>query len=150
MTYEDMAALHALCFDTAPRPWTKSEFSSILNGVGAYSVSFGGGFAVGRYVAGEAELLTLAVRPERRRRGVGMRLLRLYEEKATGRGAEKSCLEVSVQNAAAIALYEKHGYRQAGRRKGYYARRNGLSIDALVMVKDLNPAAGGAMAEKTI
>ncbi len=139
MTFEQMAALHARSFDGAPRPWTGAEFRSILEGAGTWLVSVEGGLAVGRCTLDEAELLTLAVSPEFRRRGLGRRLLTLHEAEAQAREAKTLYLEVSVRNHAALALYRSHGYREAGRRTGYYAQADGGRTDALVMAR--NPGA---------
>ncbi len=73
------------------------------------------GFAMYRVVVGEGELLNLAVDPWARRTGVGRALLQ-----AMMRLAEVWHLEVRESNAAAIALYASLGYRQVGRRSGYY------------------------------
>ena len=75
MTPEDLAALHARCF-TIPRPWSAAEFAGFLADPLAFLLVEGdAGFLLGRAVAGEAELLTLAVAPEARRRGLGQRLV---------------------------------------------------------------------------
>lgn len=73
------------------------------------------GFALYRVVAGEGELLNLAVEPMSRRGGVGRRLMeRLLDL------AEVWHLEVRESNQAAIGLYESVGFEQVGRRAGYY------------------------------
>ena len=73
------------------------------------------GFAMYRVVAGEGELLNLAVDPLARRTGVGRALLQEMMHLA-----EVWHLEVRESNAAAIALYDSLGFRQVGRRSGYY------------------------------
>lgn len=95
------------------------------------------GFLLGRAVAGDAEVLTLAVAPEARRRGLGRKLVARFLYQARLRGAGSAFLEVSAENAAAIALYESAGFAAAGRRKGYYATPEGERIDAIVMWRDL-------------
>ncbi|MGB3248698.1 MAG: GNAT family N-acetyltransferase, partial [Tabrizicola sp.] len=98
------------------------------------------GFLLGRTVAGEAELLTIAVAPEARRRGLGRKLMARFIYQAQLRGAERTFLEVAADNPAAIALYESCGFRQAGTRRGYYRTPTGQRIDALVLARDLPPA----------
>ncbi len=92
-----------------------------------------GGCVMARVVAGEAEILTLAVTLDQRRRGIGRRLLGRAMEQAASRAAETMFLEVSPANAAAVNLYEAEGFSAVGRRVGYYP--NGS--DALVMRRAL-------------
>ena len=82
-------------------------------------------------------MLTLAVGPAHRRRGVGRALLAAAEAMASTT-ATAMFLEVATDNAAAIALYEAAGYAAVGRRAGYYARPAGAGADALVMRRALN------------
>lgn len=92
------------------------------------------GFALGRIVAGEAELLLLAVRREGQRQGVGQLLLDRFILAATMRGAERMHLEVRDGNHA-IRLYTKAGFTEVGRRKSYYSGRDGQIYDALTLAK---------------
>ena len=78
------------------------------------------GYVFCREVAGEAELLNIAVDPAIRRSGLGGELLRLAIAWAEARGAGEMFLEVRASNAGAIALYERHGFRAVGRRRDYY------------------------------
>jgi ribosomal-protein-alanine N-acetyltransferase len=80
------------------------------------------GFAVVRLVQGEdvAELETIVVDPKRRRLGIGARLLLCSKQSAVEAGANAMHLEVRSSNAAAIALYERYGFRRIGRRASYY------------------------------
>ena len=71
--------------------------------------------------ADEAMIHNLAVAPEVRRRGLARRLLLLVLEIAAHHGARSAHLEVREGNAAARALYGSLGFREAGRRAGYYA-----------------------------
>ena len=97
---------------------------------------------MGRAAAGEAEVLTLAVRPAARRAGAGFALMRALGAEAGRRGAQELFLEVSERNAPARALYGACGAVEAGRRRRYYA--NGA--DALVLRITLTPC-GAAKAE---
>lgn len=95
------------------------------------------GFALTRTVAGEAELLTIAVPPEGRRKGLGARLLRQAEAAASTLGATEMFLEVAADNAPAIALYTAAGFVRAGIRRGYYRDGGGPATDAFILRKTL-------------
>jgi len=90
-------------------------------------------FLLGRAVAGEAELLTLATAPESRRLGLGRKLVARFLYQARLRAAETAFLEVAADNAPARALYLASGFTESGRRKNYYQNPQGGRIDALVM-----------------
>jgi ribosomal-protein-alanine N-acetyltransferase len=138
MTPEQIAALHARCFDDTPRPWSAAAFAGLLREASAVSVLRRDGFAMGRVTGPEAELLTLAVAPEVRRRGLGRDLVAAFEAAAAACGAGEIFLEVAVTNRAARALYASRGYAAVGRRPGYYARPTGPAVDALVLRKALS------------
>lgn len=79
------------------------------------------GFLVALHVAPEWELENIAIAPECRRTGWGMKLLSALLAQARETNSQSVFLEVRESNAAARALYEKTGFRQTGRRKGYYS-----------------------------
>lgn len=140
MTPEALAALHSRCFRTPP-PWSAADFEGFMADPLAFLLVEGdAGFLVGRAVAGEAELLTLAVAPETRRRGLGRKLVSRFLYQARLRQADRAFLEVSVQNPAAIALYESAGFAPVGRRPGYCRTPEGTAIDALILARDLPSA----------
>ena len=140
MTPEALATLHARAFVT-PAPWDAASFAGFLTDPLAFLLVEGdAGFLLGRAVAGEAELLTIAVAPESRRLGLGRRLVSRFLYQARLRQADRAFLEVSAQNPAAIALYESAGFTPAGRRTGYYRTPEGIRIDALILARDLPPA----------
>ena len=142
MTTAEMAALHQRCFVT-PRPWGVAEFDGLLADPLVFALVEGDqGFVVGRAVAGEAEVLTIAVAPEARRRGLGARLMTRFLYQARLRGAEAAFLEVASGNVAAIALYRMHGFTEAGQRRGYYREPDGRVSDALILRRALGKAAG--------
>lgn len=97
----------------------------------------GPSFAMGRYAAHEAELLTIAVSPEARGQGLGRDMLRAYEEEAKSRLALTSFLEVAETNTVAISLYRSEGYSESGRRPRYYSTPTNEKIDALLFSKPL-------------
>lgn len=131
-----MAALHARCFRT-PRPWSTAEFCDLLADPMTFRVLAPGGFALGRAIAGQAELLTLAVDPDMRRLGIGTGLLSAYEDSARARAATESLLEVAADNTPAIALYHAAGYAQVGWRPAYYRHPDGVRCDAIVLRRSL-------------
>lgn len=141
MTPDEMSALHARGFPTC-RAWSGAEIAALIAAPGGFALTADHGFALGRAVAGEAELLTIAVDPAHRRRGAGRVLLAAFEAEAARRGAGAAFLEVAADNAAAIALYAAAGWRETGRRRGYYAARGGARVDALIMCQ--SPIPGGA------
>jgi len=135
-----LAAIHHQCFTTAPRPWTEEEFAALLAFATTVLVALPGGFALGRVAGPEAELMTLAVRPDSRRKGIGRTLLSGFEHAAAARGVSEIYLEVAETNTAARALYAAAGYVSAGFRRDYYGRDGGRSLGALVLRKVLRPA----------
>ena len=90
------------------------------------------GFAMGRVVAHEAELLLLAVKGCNQNKGVGKQLLDAFTERATERGARRLHLEVREGNHA-VKLYSRSGFTQVGRRRNYYSGRDGQIYDALTL-----------------
>jgi ribosomal-protein-alanine N-acetyltransferase len=94
------------------------------------------GFVLASAIAGQSEILTLAVVPARRRAGLGQALLQAAMAEAGRRGAGEMFLEVATGNAAARALYESAGFRAAGLRRRYYAD----GADALVLRAALSPS----------
>ncbi len=127
-----LAALHAQAFD---HPWPEREIAELMASPGVFALMVEDqGFILCRSIAGEAEILTLAVSPARRRAGVGRALVETAAGVAVETGAETLFLEVADDNLAALALYAAAGFEPVGRRKAYYA--NGS--DAVVMRRALN------------
>lgn len=135
MTPAEMATLHAACFVT-PRPWSAAEITDLLQSPLVFVIARPEGFLLGRVVAGEAELLTVAVAPDQRRLGTGHALVTDFLTEARKRGAESAFLEVAESNGAARALYARHGFEQAGKRRSYYHTPDGHTQDALVLVRN--------------
>lgn len=92
------------------------------------------GFALGRIVLKEAELLLLAVRQDGQRKGVGQMLLDRFILVAASRGADRLHLEVRAGNPA-MNLYLKAGFAEVGRRKNYYTGSDGQIYDALTLTR---------------
>jgi ribosomal-protein-alanine acetyltransferase len=78
------------------------------------------GFLVARRIAGDLEILNLAIRPDARRRGMASSLLHQTLEWGKTFNAEKALLEVRPSNEAALQFYAKHGFEVTGRRRRYY------------------------------
>jgi ribosomal-protein-alanine N-acetyltransferase len=151
-----MADAHAQAFDD--KSWREDEFEDLLEGEGIFGYLAEGadpqvaslGVILCRVAGGEMEVLTLGVTPPARRRGVARALLAVALPAGRDLGASAVYLEVAVDNEAAIALYERLGFRRAGLRKSYYDRRPEGFVDALVMRLDLDapgayPPAGGGI-----
>ncbi|MFX0542213.1 GNAT family N-acetyltransferase [Roseovarius sp. S4756] len=136
---EILARLHARAFAPTGRGWSAAEFAYLVDAPHCCLCRAPEGFALSRVIAGEAELLTLAVDPDHRRMGIAARLLADVEAAAARMGAANQFLEVAADNPAARALYRSAGYAEVGRRAGYYARPGGTPVDALVLSKALEP-----------
>jgi len=136
---EVAAALHeAAGFD---EPWTARAFADLLTMPGAAGCVVSAnaepiGLVLWRVAADEAEILTIGILPDRRRRGTGRHLLGAAMDAAAAGGARRLFLEVAVDNAAAIGLYRALGFTDRGRRTGYYRRANGAE-DALILGRDI-------------
>jgi ribosomal-protein-alanine N-acetyltransferase len=132
MTPAAMAALHAAAMQV-PRAWSAAEIAALVATPGAVVATVPQGFALGRVVLDEGELLTLAVHPDHRRRGAGTACLLAFHRAAGAAGAAAVHLEVDDTNAAARRLYAAAGYVQTGRRPAYYTRPGAAATDALIL-----------------
>jgi ribosomal-protein-alanine N-acetyltransferase len=137
---ELMAHLHAACFDPA---WSAHDMLAHLRpplAVAAIATlnDQPTGFLLAREIAGEAEVLSIGVRPAGRRCGVAARLLAHLEQAVADRLGRQIFLDVAADNVAAIAAYHRAGYRETDRRRAYYAAPgNAPAVDAIVMSKRL-------------
>ena len=131
----DLARLHGMAF-LHPRPWSEDEFRALLARTDTLTVAAPEGFAMGRVTLDEAELLTIAVAPDARRKGLGRSLLDQFLAEAATRGAAIVFLEVDSLNTAARALYQARGFTQVGLRRNYY-REGPEPSDALVLSRPL-------------
>ena len=126
-----LSAIHARAFPE-DECWDERIIAGQLSQPGVFGLIDGrDGMLLARLAADEAEVLTVAVVPERRQQGLGAALLARAAEEARLRGAVRMFLEVSTRNPAARGLYQRMGYQQVGRRAGYYADGS----DALIMSK---------------
>jgi [ribosomal protein S18]-alanine N-acetyltransferase len=143
---EDSAAVAALHREDFARPWTDGEFASLLaqdavfgfaaRPVGSRGGAFAG-FVLARLAADEAEILTIAVARAHRRQGLGRELMDAVLRELHRERAATLFLEVDETNAPALALYRRLGFRQVGRRPGYYGGAGEARSGALVMRRDL-------------
>lgn len=133
------AELEKLCFSS---PWSASSLELLTNdgiGVGYVLtlptapdaeptvVAYGGMLIT----VDEGQITNVAVHPDHRRKGFGDAIVRSLLRHAKDERLESVSLEVRASNAAAIALYKRAGFTEAGRRKGFYTKP---TEDALVMV----------------
>jgi [ribosomal protein S18]-alanine N-acetyltransferase len=131
-----LAAIHESAFAGA---WDVLEFERLLadRAVVADGVFLGSsepsGFVVSRIVVDEAEILTVAMTPEARGRGYSKPLLAAHLDALAHRGVLVVHLEVEEGNGPALALYRRLGFREVGRREGYYQKPDGSRAAALTM-----------------
>jgi len=119
-----LAALHAACF---PDPWDVKALRELF-AAKAFAFAQDDGFVLARVAGGEAEILTLAVAPAARGKGLGRALLQAAIRKAQSLGADTVFLEVGADNPAALALYAGLGFAKVGDRKAYYNGRDALVL----------------------
>ncbi|MBT3701603.1 MAG: ribosomal protein S18-alanine N-acetyltransferase [Alphaproteobacteria bacterium] len=136
-----LATLHPQIFVSDEQVWTSDSFKQLLAMPGTRAwlaiTSRDGqevpaGFALARFAADEAEIITIGVLPQCHRQGVGQLLLTQILDQ-TGEAGAEIFLEVAANNKAALKLYLKHGFAEAGRRKNYYKRGNGDRVDAMIL-----------------
>ncbi len=139
-----MAACHSSAFAGIGRAWSNVEFNALVDSPLVFVTGDARGFALGRVIADEAELLTLATAPAHQRSGLARTCLAAFEREAALRGARVAFLEVAEDNLPARALYDGAGYTEAARRTAYYVRQNGETSDALVLRKSLAAQGGDA------
>ena len=132
-----LSAIHAECF---VKSWNGGDFEKLLATPGTTAMIASakggdnpGGFILIRQAADEAEIITLCVRPQMRRRGIAAQLVEQAISHLNSHGAEEIFLEVSIDNEPAQALYRSAGFDVAGRRKGYYQFDDGGRADAIIM-----------------
>jgi ribosomal-protein-alanine N-acetyltransferase len=134
-----IASLHGASFR---RGWSDGEIERLLleRNTVAHRATVGRtlhGFILSRLAAGEAEILSVAVASARRGRGLARALLNLHLRRLAGLGARSVFLEVDEDNEPARRLYNRAGFREVGRRPGYYAEGRERPATALVLRRDL-------------
>lgn len=134
-----IAALHGASFQ---RGWSEDELDRLLTerNVVAHRAMSGralAGFILSRLAAGEAEILSVAVDPSRRSKGLARALLDLHMRRLAGLGTRTIFLEVGKDNTPALKLYRRAGFREVGQRPGYYQQGRDRAVTALVLRRDL-------------
>lgn len=117
-----IAALEQTCFS---HPWTEAMLQEELWNDSAVIIAAEGedgtvlGYAGLQTVLDEGYINNVAVSPDFRRQGIAGELIAAFVRFGQAKLAFLT-LEVRASNAPAIALYEKYGFQEAGRRKNYY------------------------------
>jgi ribosomal-protein-alanine N-acetyltransferase len=134
---EAMATIHAACF---ARAWSATEIGQFVAVPGCLSLAASTapeqtvqGFLIVRCVGDEAEILTLAVDPGRRREGLGRALLAAAIASLRQAGAKRLFLEVEAGNESARGLYQSLGAVAVGRRTRYYEHGADADIFSLAL-----------------
>ncbi len=134
---QKFAHIHAACF-TIPRPWTAEEFVSLLKIPNVVYIEHEYGLAIGGWLDTEqTELSSLAVIPHEQSKGIGDALLKKFIATIKANGGKSIFLEVAENNAPALHLYEKAGFKKVGLRTSYYEVPNAPNIDAILMRLDI-------------
>lgn len=133
-----------------PFPWTRGIMRDCLQAGYAMWVQEARddgivGYGVLSIAVGEAHVLNLCTAPGHEGRGLGQRMLQALLRIARGGGAQRVFLEVRPSNPRAIALYERSGFNEIGRRPRYYPAADHGREDAIVMAMELLPDDLGPM-----
>jgi len=135
-----MEAVHAEAFPPS-QAWDASAFRDLLERETIWAEGLISdthslqAFLIAQYVKGEAEILTLATLPEKRRQGFAAELMQALEHRLNAWGLHKWLLDVAADNPGGIAFYTDQGFQIDGRRINYYRRSNGQRVDAILMSK---------------
>lgn len=118
-------------------PWSYRDVQDLIctEGSMCFTAIDGGeviAYVIGRLIAPEGEIYRVAVKPEKRQRGIGYRLLDYAVKTSKGHGLERLFLEVRSRNLPAVKLYTAYGFKQIGLRKNYYKNP---TDDALIMLR---------------
>lgn len=118
-------------------PWTRGNFSDSLQSGYQAQVLSADETMLGYFVAmkgvDEVHLLNITVAPAYQGQGWGRVMLDALAIWARAEAAQWLWLEVRASNTRAQRIYEHHGYRRVGERKGYYPASHGRREDAVVM-----------------
>jgi ribosomal-protein-alanine N-acetyltransferase len=135
-----IASLHSASFH---RGWSEHELESLLldRSVIAHRAMSGRklvGFILSRLAGDEAEILSVAVAPSRRSRGLAGQLLELHLRRLAGLGTKSVFLEVDPDNVPARRLYNRAAFQEVGNRPAYYPQPSRAASSALVLRRDLS------------
>lgn len=121
-----------------PHPWTRGNFlDSLYSGYEAWTVREPSGELAGYFLlmlaVDEAHLLNISVRRDLHGHGVGRVQLDKIISIVKDNGMTSVLLEVRPSNTRALAVYQRYGFVEIGKRKGYYPAANNTREDAIVM-----------------
>ncbi|HSI54358.1 MAG: ribosomal protein S18-alanine N-acetyltransferase [Ramlibacter sp.] len=137
MTDERLHEVVAIEQAAYEHPWTRGNFGDSLRSGYEAQLLVAGEALLGYFVAmkgvDEVHLLNITVAPAHQGQGWGRVMLDALVLWARGQGAQWLWLEVRASNTRAQRIYEHHGYRRVGERKGYYPAAQGRREDAVVM-----------------
>lgn len=130
-----LARIHAACF---PQGWSAQDIAGWLErsdtlGWVCRVREMAVGFILVQDLGEAADILTLAVEPDWRRRGVALGLVEAGARAMHARGAGRLLLDVRADNTAALGLYQRMGFAPDGVRRGYYRGEDGGVCDAVLM-----------------
>ncbi len=132
-----MAKMHALCLPI-PRPWTEQEFFDLIVGVNIFHMIHKYGFVMGQVLdAEQVVLLNLVVIPNEQGKCIGRSLLNDFIAEAKEKGRQSIFLEVAENNAPALHLFEKTGFKRTDLPPASYEAPNAPNIDAILMRLDI-------------
>ena len=123
---DQVIQVETTCFEGSHHvPWSRKSFLGEFQAEGriwwvAHDRGTIIGIAGGRMAGDVCEILDVAVMPDRRKQGIAERLVRRVAYDAQMLNAQGLTLEVDEENLAASKLYAKLGFKEAGRRVGYY------------------------------
>jgi tRNA threonylcarbamoyladenosine biosynthesis protein TsaB len=141
LTSQDLASVMVIENQAYSFPWTSGNFRDALAAgyTGLKLVDQGAmvGYCVYMRILEEAHLLNFTIALPRQRRGLGQAFLERLLARLKEEGAASILLEVRPSNTAAIRLYQRNGFSEIGRRKGYYPAEKNRREDALLMQRAL-------------
>lgn len=135
---DDVSAIAEMEMNIFGDPWGERDvLSYVCSDTGMCFTALEEGqpiaYIIGKKIPPEGEIYRIAVREDKRQRGIGYRLLSYALKTELGDGVETVFLEVRSKNVPARALYKAYGFKEIGTRRNYY--RNPQD-DAIVMLKD--------------
>ena len=154
-TPADAGRLSVLHNESFARGWPDDAFTDLMASPGVFALLAAekehlplAGFILMRAIAGEAELISIAVAQSSRHRGIASHLLKEAVVFLMAMGTKEIFLEVDTSNLPAQRLYTRFGFNVCGRRPNYYTTPSGLR-DALIMHLDLAGCSAGSDSKTT-
>ncbi len=91
------------------------------------------GYCLYQVLFEQAEILRIGTHPDYQRQGIASQLFSALHKTLFKNNVTQLMLEVRADNVAAIALYERQGFKTIHRRSGYYQQPNLPAVDALIL-----------------